>query len=501
MFRFIGLACLLSLGSLLGCGGGGGGGTGGPTGFVTIQVDWPPRIPDSVPTYANSIVARITVASTTYTLTINRSGDNGYTANSSFSQGIPVGTQPMTVTAYTQTNGQGSAVATAALNISVVEGQTTTQNVSANLQTTVDHVEIDNQPLFAFNGVPMQLAGHAENAAGQTLLLPSSALTWSMVSGAGTVTPAGLFTGLANGTATVRLTESESGQTVDADITVSTQTVTYQIVCSSDRDAPSKFEFFELYTMRSDGANVVRVTNDLANAHHPCFNHDGSKIVFTSNKDADFPNDFTEEIYSIAAGGGASTRLTNNSADDGYASFSKDGTKIVFGSMRDGNWEIYKMNSNGTSQTRLTSNDDEDIEPRWNQNASKIVFTSDRTGNKQIHTMNADGTGQTNVSSNGFNDFSASFSPDGTKIVFVSDRDGQEEIYIMNADGSAQQRLTNHGAFEASPVFTQDGQKIVFVTSRDGNEELYIMNLDGSGATRITNNNRSDQAPGVRLSP
>ena len=77
------------------------------------------------------------------------------------------------------------------------------------------------------------------------------------------------------------------------------------------------------------------------------------KIAFVSYRDGTgYP-----EIYVMDADGSNQTRLTNNTATDDYPEFSKDGSKIVFTSDRDGGGPgIYVMDADGTNQTQLTNN-------------------------------------------------------------------------------------------------------------------------------------------------
>lgn len=49
-------------------------------------------------------------------------------------------------------------------------------------------------------------------------------------------------------------------------------------------------------------------------------------------------------------------RLTNSPGFDRSPSFTTDGTKIIFSTERDGNKEIYSMAVDGTGATRLTYN-------------------------------------------------------------------------------------------------------------------------------------------------
>jgi TolB protein len=68
------------------------------------------------------------------------------------------------------------------------------------------------------------------------------------------------------------------------------------------------------------------------------------------------------------ADGTQQTRITNNPALDAMPAWAPDGTKIVFSSDRDGPLNIYVMNPEGSSQTRLTNRptlNSSDIFPDW----------------------------------------------------------------------------------------------------------------------------------------
>ncbi|MGH9909918.1 MAG: DUF5050 domain-containing protein, partial [Nitrososphaerales archaeon] len=187
--------------------------------------------------------------------------------------------------------------------------------------------------------------------------------------------------------------------------------------------------------------------------------HNGGSDVFVSR--LSFKNglvafdtfrDGNWEIYKMNSDGTSPTRLTNNAALDARPKWSPDGTKIVFSSNRDsGNYEIYKMNDDGTSQTRLTNNAGVDEDSSWSSDGTKIAFQSTRDGNNEIYVMNADGTSQTRLTNNTAFDGFPDWSPDGTKITFYSQRDGNAEIYVMNADGTSQTRLTNNAVTDADP--------------------------------------------------
>ncbi len=264
------------------------------------------------------------------------------------------------------------------------------------------------------------------------------------------------------------------------------------IAFSSSRDGNN-----EIYTMKSDGTNPVRLTNNPAVDDQPHISRDGRLIVFSSLRD------FQREIYVMSITGTNLRRLTSNGYDDYQPQFSPDGTKIVFTSVRNGNPEIYIMNAGGTGQTRLTSNDGADDHPSFNANGTQIVFHSYRLSNHEIYRMNADGTAVRRLTNIAGTDTNPNYSPDGSRIVFQSNRvRGQNEIYLMNADGTGQKRISFHALNDALPCFSPDGTRLAFTTTRgatdSGDNEIALATLAGeqvSGAQALTRNLNDDSGP------
>jgi Tol biopolymer transport system component len=225
----------------------------------------------------------------------------------------------------------------------------------------------------------------------------------------------------------------------------------------------------------------------------PLANYAQERIIFDSQRDGNY------EIYSMKADGSNPLRLTTNSIFDGEPSVCTDGTKVVFTSNRDGNAEIYVMNADGTKQTRLTHNLGSDTHAAFSGDGTKIVFMSDRDGNIDLFTMNADGTGQTNVtnSATGSPESTPSFSPDGTKILFSQFDGTSPEIFMINTDGTGKVNLSNDPADDRDPQFSPDSTKIVFESRRNLNWEIITMNADGSNQVNITNRPGTNDADAV----
>ena len=199
------------------------------------------------------------------------------------------------------------------------------------------------------------------------------------------------------------------------------------------------------------------------------------------------------DVYLVNSNGTGATALTSSTALDDDPAWSPNGSRLVFSSERDGDREIYVMNANGSNPVRITNSAGVDERPAWAPDGSRIAFVSKRDGNAEIYVMNADGTGQTRLTNSPSEDTDPAWSPDGRKIAFASRRSGVPNIHVMEGDGTAPVQLSFdvEGSGSSQPSWAPDGSAIAYVQTVSGAAGRY------SSLVRMTSHGYPADAVGV----
>lgn len=287
--------------------------------------------------------------------------------------------------------------------------------------------------------------------------------------------------------ATPDLAATEQAETASAAATPESGVLPGQIVYMEKETAD---DTWDIYRMRSDGSDPVRLTTDPANDSLPVWSPDGRQIVFVSDRDGN------REIYRMSADGSQQVNLTKHAADDWTPSWSPDGQQVVFASFRDGNWELYIMNADGSNVRRLTRNNAADYSPAWSPDGNRIAFVSDRDGNLEIYVMNADGSGQQRFTNDPATDQSPIWSPDGSRIAWESYRDDNMEIYSAQLDGSDLKNLTQDAyANDHGPTWSPWGNHIAYYSNRNGGWDIFVLDLETGRRVDLTISEALEQGP------
>jgi Tol biopolymer transport system component len=147
---------------------------------------------------------------------------------------------------------------------------------------------------------------------------------------------------------------------------------------------------YDLFTIRSDGSNQIRLTRTERPEVNPAWSPGGKKIAFAKT----FSRFYA--IFVMKADGSQAPSLLVRPRQMNYPKYSPqgvewspDGQWLVFSF----GWRMYKVKADGTELTHLSSGG----WPAWSPDGTKIIFTDIRDGDSQdytLYTMNTDGTDQ-----------------------------------------------------------------------------------------------------------
>ena len=228
----------------------------------------------------------------------------------------------------------------------------------------------------------------------------------------------------------------------------------------TDPDPTDEVEIMDVFTMRSDGSDVRRVTDSLGFSGTPSWSPDGRWLVFSADR-ANYPKG--QGIY-IARSDGSSAprRLTSLPAGSGWqelARFSPDGSRIVFSEYRtvdvpadDGQMvqveqsALITMRPDGTKLRRITPWELSASDGDWSPDGRRIVFSTRPAwagGLQEVMVADADGSHLRNLSHDHpvsgpplpdddyRESFNPAWSPDGRLVVFVHARWNPTDGFAM----------------------------------------------------------------------
>lgn len=252
----------------------------------------------------------------------------------------------------------------------------------------------------------------------------------------------------------------------------------------------------QIYVMFGNGTNLTRLTRNTHNDVEPCLRLDGSKIVFSSDRDQ-ISFGIDRQIYIMNADGSGQTRLTHNTNANLSPSFRPDGLKIAYVSGPFGSGQIWMMNADGSGPLQTTHLAQAANHPTWRPDGGAIAFDSfysgSNTGGYRIFVVPASGGTPTPLATSGgyANDMNPAWSPDGRRIAFFSNRQpgsqfgGSFQVWVMNSDGSGLAQVTHEtNSLQASSrlAWSLDSTKIVYASSNG----LTVINSNGTGKTQVT---------------
>jgi TolB protein len=254
------------------------------------------------------------------------------------------------------------------------------------------------------------------------------------------------------------------------------------LVFASNRDGA-----YALYSMQTDGRQVVRLTGGPGDARQPAVGQDGLLAYVTKTGSGQ------STIRRMAPG--------NAVGEDWLAgaepAWAPDGRVLAYSSTVGGVSQISVVAANGDAPVQVTEEEIYGGQAAWSPDGTRLAYVAERDGNLDIRVRAVDGGEAYRLTDSPARDWAPAWAPDGSQLAFVSDRGGSHQIYVMQADGSRPRVLTDLVGGAEGPAWSPDGFWLAFVAytgeaSGIRGREIHLMRSDGQNQVRLTFNDADD---------
>jgi len=231
-----------------------------------------------------------------------------------------------------------------------------------------------------------------------------------------------------------------------------------RIFFQSDMDGDS-----EIYVLTAKG--VTKLTDNAWQDEYPRVSPDGRRIAFSANSSGTF------QIFTMNTDGSDVVRVTDAPHDAIEHAWYPDDRRIAYTVEAPGrNFSIWTLDlETRRAEKLLPQFRGSNALPDFSPSEPLVTFTGKRLMGWDVYMLDL-ATGRWRDLVQGGRSCRGRFSPDGKKVVYVSsEADGKGDIWIMNPDGSGKKRLTiRDETYDYFPSWSPDGKYVVFCSDKRG---------------------------------
>jgi len=215
---------------------------------------------------------------------------------------------------------------------------------------------------------------------------------------------------------------------------------------------------------------LAGVIGEPGNITQVALSPDGNRVAFDIADGASGNRDIW--IHDLASR--TTNRFTFDPAGEFDPVWSHDGSRIIFSSQRDGAENLYQKSTDlGGNEQPLLKSQDRKFAQDMSPDGRFLLYASTPTGNADLWflplqggTSGASETKPRMFLSTPFNEAQARFSPDGRFVVYISDETGKSEVYVRpfspdGPSGGGQQMISQGGGTQ--PLWPRNGKEILYL--------------------------------------
>lgn len=213
----------------------------------------------------------------------------------------------------------------------------------------------------------------------------------------------------------------------------------------------------EIYSMDPYTGDAINLTRSpSSHQRYPSWSADGTRIVFTSDRDGN-----TYNVFTMNAEGSAVAQITHLSAPRlaYFPAWNAAGQRIIYGLAGDCSM-IMSAACDGSDEIIVGEGRD----PHPSPDGMRVAFTRWAESGYAVFTMKIDGTDirQLTEAHNTIGAVTPTYSPDSRQIAYSDMVDGKLELFVLDEPTGAVRQITHLGQFATSPSWSPDGDLLSF---------------------------------------
>lgn len=227
---------------------------------------------------------------------------------------------------------------------------------------------------------------------------------------------------------------------------------------------------YQIYVMNADGTSQTKLSTGGHRDYAPCFSPDDSKIAFVSERSGN------PEIYTMSSDGSNVVKLTSyggSTTQFKNLEYSPDGFRLMFG-CQGTKMETRIINADNGGGETVIGPAYTDEYACYSPDGTKIAYGSTRLDSYKlpeegIYSAAPDGSGEKLVISGGSGIYGLNFTSDGLKLLASA----RSSFWLIPLDGSASRVISLSGFYFSHIDHAGDG-KSVLINAYDGSANTFI---------------------------